>query len=141
MSFTEEETAYLRSQPLARIATVSPDEQPDAAPVAFEFDGTYLYVGGVHPANTRKFRNVRAGHEKVALVIDDLVSTDPWTPRFLRIYGTAELIERDGQFGPGPYMRITPTVSWSWNLDGRPFRDDGEQFGPVRTLHRLSVRR
>lgn len=108
MSFTEEEIAYLRSQPLARIATVSSDGQPDAAPVGFEFDGTYVYVGGVNPTNTRKFRNVRAGNEKVALVIDDLVSTNPWTPRFMRIYGTAELIERPGQFGPGAYMRITP---------------------------------
>jgi pyridoxamine 5'-phosphate oxidase family protein len=140
MSFTEEELAYLRSQPIARIATVSPDGQPDAAPVLFEFDGTYLYVGGFDPASTRKFRNVGAGNEKVALVIDDLVSSDPWTPRFLRIYGSAELIERDGQFGPGPYMRIRPTVSWSWNLDGPPFREDADQFGPVRTVHCLSVR-
>ncbi len=33
MSFTDAEIAYLRSQPLARIATVSPDGQPDASPV------------------------------------------------------------------------------------------------------------
>jgi pyridoxamine 5'-phosphate oxidase family protein len=84
MSFTEEEIAYLRSQPLGRLATVAPDGQPDVVPVGFEFDGTYFYVGGVDPANTRKIRNVRAGHSKVALVIDDLVSTDPWSPRFLR---------------------------------------------------------
>jgi pyridoxamine 5'-phosphate oxidase family protein len=135
MSFTEEEIAYLRSQPLARIATVSPDGQPDVAPVGFEFDGTYFYVGGIDPANTRKFRNVRAGNDKVALAIDDLVSTDPWTPRFMRIYGTAELIERQGRFGSGAYMRITPTVSWSWNLDGRSFSHDADQFAPRRTVH------
>jgi len=137
MSFTEEETVYLRSQPLARIATVAPEGQPDAAPVGFEFDGTYFYVGGVDPANTRKFRNVRAGNGKVALVVDDLVSTNPWTPRFMRIYGTGELIERQGQFGPGPYMRITPAISWSWNLAGRPVGDDGpDQGGPQRTVRR-----
>jgi pyridoxamine 5'-phosphate oxidase family protein len=113
--------AYLRTQPLARISSVAPEGQPDAAPVGYEFDRTYFYVGGTDPANTRKFRNVRAGNEKVALVIDDLVSVNPWTPRFLRIYGTAELIERQGQFGSGVYMRITPTISWSWNLAGRPF--------------------
>jgi len=33
MSFTEEEIAYLRTQRLARIATVSADGQPDAMPV------------------------------------------------------------------------------------------------------------
>lgn len=135
MSFTQEETAYLQSQPLARIATVAPEGQPDAAPVGFEFDGTYFYVGGVDPANSRKFRNVRAGNDKVALVIDDLVSTNPWTPRFMRIYGTGELIDRQGRFGHGPYMRITPAISWSWNLEGRPVGGDGPDFGPRRTVH------
>lgn len=136
MSFTDEEIAYLKSQPLARLSTVDAEGQPDAVPVGFEFDGTFFYVGGVDPANTRKFRNVRAGNAKVALVIDDLVSVDPWMPRFLRIYGTAELIERQGQFGPGPYMRITPTVSWSWHLEGRPTGHlDSDSFGPLRTVH------
>jgi len=136
MAFTEDEVAYLTSQPLARIATVGADDQPDVAPVGFEFDGTYLWVGGRAPERTRKFLNVRAGNAKVALVVDDLVSTDPWTPRFLRVYGTAELMERPGQFGPGMYMRITPEISWSWNLDGRPYGDDAMQQGPRRTVHR-----
>ena len=126
MSFSEEESAYLRSQRLARIATVAADGQPDVVPVGFEFDGTYVYVGGIDPAKTRKFRNVRAGNTKVALVIDDLVSATPWTPRYLRIYGNAELVERQGQFGPAAYMRITPTMSWSFNLEGRSFTHDRE---------------
>jgi pyridoxamine 5'-phosphate oxidase family protein len=111
MAFTDEEVAYLRSQRLARIATASPDGQPDVSPVGYEYDGTYLYVGGMDPVKTRKFRNVQAGNAKVALVIDDLVSVQPWIPRYLRIYGTAELVDRQGQFGPAPYMRITPTIS------------------------------
>jgi pyridoxamine 5'-phosphate oxidase family protein len=61
MSFTGEEVAYLRSQRLARIATVSADGQPDVVPVGYEFDGTHFYVGGLDPAKTRKFRNVQAG--------------------------------------------------------------------------------
>ena len=39
MAFTDDEIRYLRSQPLARIATVDADGQPDAVPVVFEFDG------------------------------------------------------------------------------------------------------
>jgi len=39
MTFTDEEIAYLRSQPLARFATLSADGQPDVVPLAFEFDG------------------------------------------------------------------------------------------------------
>jgi Pyridoxamine 5'-phosphate oxidase len=58
MSCTEEEITYLRAQRLARIATVHPDGQPDVVPVRYQFDGQY---------------------------IDDLVSVDPWTPRYLRI--------------------------------------------------------
>ena len=120
MSFTEEEIAYLRTQRLARIATVAADGQPDVMPVGYQFDGKDFYVGGMNPVKTRKFRNVRAGNARVALVIDDLVSVNPWTVRGLRIYGNAELVRREGQFGPGQYLRITPAISWRWNLDGRP---------------------
>src|SRR6202000_2665461 len=81
-----DEGADLRSQPLARLATVSADEQPDVAPVGFEWDGSFFYVGGRDPKRTRKYLNVQAGQTKVALVVDDLVSTNPWTPRFLRVY-------------------------------------------------------
>ncbi|GAA2404417.1 hypothetical protein GCM10010191_10190 [Actinomadura vinacea] len=134
MSFSEEEIAYLRSQRLARIATVSADGQPDVVPVGFEFDGTHLFVGGIDPVKTRKFRNVEAGNTKVAIVIDDLVSADPWTPRYLRVYGDAVLVEREGQFGPAPYMQITPTTSWSFNLEGQPFTHDRE-VNVQRTVH------
>jgi pyridoxamine 5'-phosphate oxidase family protein len=140
MSLTEDEIAYLGRQRLGRIATVSADGQPDVMPVGYQFDGTYFYVGGMNPVKTRKFRNVRAGSTKVALVIDDLVSVNPWTVRGLRIYGNAELLVREqGQFGPGEYMRITPTVSWSWNLEGRPTTHDQ----PViyrRAVHEAAVK-
>jgi pyridoxamine 5'-phosphate oxidase family protein len=133
MTFTDEELTYLKSQSLARLATVSPDGQPDVVPVGFEYDGTYFYVGGIDPANTRKVRNVRSGQEQVALVVDDLVSTNPWSPRFLRVYGTADVVERTGQFGRSVYLRIKPTLSWSWHLDGRPAQD--QEFAPTRTVH------
>ena len=112
--FSEDEVEYLRSQPLARLATVGPDGQPDVVPVMFEFDGSAFYIGGRAPANTRKFRNVREGDSRIALVIDDLFEREPWTPRFVRVYGIGELVEREGQFGFGSYMRITPTISWSF---------------------------
>jgi PPOX class F420-dependent enzyme/OxyR family protein/deazaflavin-dependent oxidoreductase (nitroreductase family) len=65
MSFTDEEVAYIRSQRLARVATVAADGQPDVVPVGYEFDGTYFYIGGMDPANTRRARNIEAGNEKV----------------------------------------------------------------------------
>jgi pyridoxamine 5'-phosphate oxidase family protein len=139
MSFTNDEIAYLRSQPLARLATVSPDGQPDNVPVGVDFDGTYLYVGGHgDPTRTRKFLNIRDGNPKLALVFDDLASTQPWTPRFLRIYGTGELIHRDGRVGAGTYLKITPTISWSYNLGPEPraFMGGGDPPAPpLRTVH------
>ncbi|RVX45275.1 pyridoxamine 5'-phosphate oxidase family protein [Nonomuraea polychroma] len=123
MSFTDEEIAYLQSQPLARLSTVSGDGQPDVVPVAFEFDGKGFWIGGVgeEVLRTRKFRNLRSGSLKVALVVDDMVSFDPFVVRGVRVYGLAEPpVERVGMVGPGLYSRITPTVSWSWNLAGEP---------------------
>jgi pyridoxamine 5'-phosphate oxidase family protein len=126
MSFTAEETAYLRSQPLARLATLSAVGQPDVVPVSFEFDGECFWVGGSGASvlATRKFRNVLAGNHEVALVVDDMISFDPFIARGIRVYGHAEQpIEREGMVGPGTYMRITPTTSWSWNMEGEPVGD------------------
>jgi pyridoxamine 5'-phosphate oxidase family protein len=137
MSFTAEEIAYLRSQPLGRLATVSPDEQPDVVPVAFEFDGEGFWVGGngATVLATRKFRHVSAGNQKVGLVVDDMVSFDPFIVRGIRIYGDADRpIEREGMTGPGFYMRITPTVSWSWNMEGVPVGDTW--YASRRAVHR-----
>lgn len=80
MSFNEEERDYLRSQRLARLATVSADGQPDVAPVGFEFDGTNFYVGGLDLPSTRKYLNVNGGNYKVTLVIDGKVVHGPATP-------------------------------------------------------------
>ena len=134
MSFADEEVVYLRSQRLAHLATVATDGQPDVVPVFYHYDGTYVHVGGLTPARTRKFRNVKAGNIKVAVVIDDLPSTNPWSPRFLRIYGTAEIVERQSESGPAPYMLITPAISWSFNLDGQAF-SHSKPFVARRTLH------
>ena len=128
MVFSEEEVAYMRAQPLARLATVSSDGQPDAVPVAFELadDGSCIWVGGSGESvlATRKFRNVQAGSDKVSLVIDDLVSFDPFVARGIRVDGRAAApVERVGMVGPGHYIRITPTISWSWNMDAQPAGD------------------
>lgn len=136
MGFTDAELDYLRSQPLARLATRSADGQPDVVPVAFEFDGTAFWVGGGATfSRTRKARNVIADNTEVALVVDDLVSLDPFIARGVRVYGLAEPpVERVGMVGPGYYLRIVPTESWSWNLTGEPA---GEQwYGTRHARHR-----
>jgi pyridoxamine 5'-phosphate oxidase family protein len=75
--FTQKEIEYLKSQRLARIATAAASTQregfvqPDVAPVGFDFDGEYLYVGGMNLLKSTKYRNV-IKNTKVAIVVDDL---------------------------------------------------------------------
>jgi pyridoxamine 5'-phosphate oxidase family protein len=136
MSFSAEEVGFLRSQALARVATVGADGQPDVVPLAFEFDGGGFWVGGVGAAvlRTRKFRNVLAGQTKVALVVDELVSLQPFVARSVRVYGVAEApVERVGMVGPGVFMRVRPTVSWSWNMAGEPVGDSW--YEPRKAVH------
>ena len=135
MTFTAEEVAYIRSQPLARVATVSGEGQPDVVPVTFEFDGSHFLIGGYAPERARRTRNIAEGNDKVALVIDDLASVHPWSPRYLRVYGTVELVHPDGQPDADRIMRITPRVSWSMNLDGAWHPGGGSAPTPRRTEH------
>ena len=63
--FTEKERAYLGSQRLARLATVSPSGQPDADVVGFELDGDDILIGSYQNlAGSRKYKNVAAGGEQ-----------------------------------------------------------------------------
>lgn len=59
--FTEKEIGYIRSQRLARIATISKNLQPDVAPVGFEFDGQHLIIRGFDITRTFKYKNVKGG--------------------------------------------------------------------------------
>jgi pyridoxamine 5'-phosphate oxidase family protein len=122
--FSEKEIAYLKSQRLARIATVSKDLQPDVVPVGFEFDGHDFFIPGLIQTKTLKYKNVRAGNTKVALVIDDIESTDPWKPRGIKIYGIAGIVDHQGQFLSGPHLRITPQRYRSWGIE-RPVFEPG----------------
>ncbi|TMI66634.1 PPOX class F420-dependent oxidoreductase [Candidatus Bathyarchaeota archaeon] len=134
--FSEAETQYLKSQRLARIATVSTKGQPDVVPVGFEFDGKYFWVGS-HTQEifhrTLKYHNVKNGNKLVALTIDDLESIDPWKPRVIKVYGTAEVLDHQGRFGPGKYLRVTPKISWSFGILG--LKSEGPGLGRVKTVH------
>lgn len=117
--FSEDERAYLRTQRLARMATVDPDGQPQANPVGFfpQEDGTVL-VGGLAMGRSKKWRNLQA-NPKVALVVDDLASARPWRVRGVEIRGTAELLVGPHELGPhfsDQVIRIHPRRIHSWGL-------------------------
>jgi pyridoxamine 5'-phosphate oxidase family protein len=121
VTLTEAERAYLQGQPLARLATVDGAGAPQNNPVGAFLDEETgdIIIGGHAMGASRKFRNVqRNGH--VALVIDDLVSRDPWTVRGLEIRGTAvalEDVEPPVPFMSREIIRITPTWVTSWGVD------------------------
>jgi pyridoxamine 5'-phosphate oxidase family protein len=122
--FSQKELEFLNAQPLARIATASKGGEPDVAPVGFEFDGEYFYVGGIDVQNTLKYRNTLK-NPRAAIVLDDLRSIDPWTPRGIKVRGAADIVERQGRFGTKPYIRIKPEVKWTWGID-EPAIHDGK---------------
>jgi PPOX class F420-dependent enzyme/OxyR family protein len=60
-------------------------------PVGFDFDGDYIYVGGMNILKSTKYKNVLKNN-KVAIVVDDLKSVEPWEPRGNKVYGTADVV-------------------------------------------------
>lgn len=119
-SFTEAELAYLLSQPLARLATVAPDGSPQNNPVSFRYNGELdtIDIGGRAMGASRKFRNLRT-NDRVALVIDDIASVDPWRVRCLEIRGTAAALTDQPPFRPGlsrELIRVTPIRILSFGL-------------------------
>jgi len=123
--FSEAEIAYLKTQRLGRVATVSSRSQPDVAPVVYDFDGTYFYIPGLDIEQTLKCKNVRR-NPRVAFVVDDLESVDPWKPRGIRVHGTAEVMQHKSRFGQGTHIRVRPLKKFVWGIaapaivDGRP---------------------
>ena len=130
-NFSQKEKDYLGLQRLARIATASSrgegSIQPDVVPVGFDFDGEYFYVSGMNLLKSTKYKNVQKNH-RVALVIDDLKSVDPWEPRGIRIYGIADVVTRQGGYmqqtdhPSAVYIRINPMKKWSWGIDAPVFQ-------------------
>jgi len=111
-AFTPAEVEYLASQPLMRFASASPTGRPDVAPVVFSVDGDDIVSAGFDITHTVRFRNIQA-NPRVVVVIDDLATVEPWSPRGIKVIGTAVIEEVDG----APQFRITPEVVISWAIN------------------------
>ena len=121
--FADEEVEYLNGQLLGRLATVSPDGQPHVVPVGFQYNaelGT-IDIGGHDFARRKKYREVQR-NPRVAFLVDDLASVNPWRVRGIEIRGEAEVLTSGGEaLGPGfaPEMfRIRPRRIVSWGIMG-----------------------
>jgi pyridoxamine 5'-phosphate oxidase family protein len=113
---------YLAGRRLGRIATAGGDGKPHVVPTSFRYNaelGT-VDIGGMHVATTKKFRDVQA-NPWAAIVIDDVVTTDPFTPRMLEIRGRAEALTDGGaDLGPGfggAFIRVHPTKVNSFGIN------------------------
>jgi pyridoxamine 5'-phosphate oxidase family protein len=134
-TFTAAEIEYLRTQPLARLATVGADGRPQVKPVGFLLDPETdeLVVGGYAGSGmvtSKKFRDVVATG-LVALVVDDVATVDPWTPRGVEVRGRAEARIAGGEevgkrlgasfdFDPA-WILVRPTRIVSWGIDGSSY--------------------
>lgn len=121
MTFTEAEREYLASQGLGRLATVSAVGDVQNNPVGFvlNVDTGTIDIGGFAMGATRKFRNVQATG-RVAFVVDDIVSTDPWIVRGVEIRGDGEALT--GQAPSRPWLspeiiRIHPRRILTWGIE------------------------
>jgi pyridoxamine 5'-phosphate oxidase family protein len=121
MSFTPAERNYLGTQRLGRLATVDRDGSPQNNPVGFEYNpktGT-IDIHGRNLGATRKFRNVTT-NGRVAFVVDDIASLQPWQVRGIEIRGRAEALVEDSPsrsyFSP-EVIRIHPAQIFSWGIE------------------------
>ncbi len=110
--FTPAERQYLESQPLARFASASPTGVPDVSPVTFGLDGDAIVSGGFNIAKTVRYRNFQT-NTTGTIVVDDLATVDPWTPRGIKVRGAVTIEDHDG----GQRFKITPEVIWSWGIN------------------------
>ena len=113
--FTGPELEYLATQRLGRIATAQPSGTLQVSPVGFTHNAELdtIDVGGYGMATSRKFRNV-AENGRVAFVVDDVETVNPWRPRCLEIRGRAEAI---GAETADPVIRIYPARIISFGID------------------------
>lgn len=126
--------AFIRSQPVARVATVGRDGAPNNVPVCPVALNGRLYFASA--ATARKVRDIRR-HPRVALAFD--VYTDNWGRRAgVMIRGLASIIDQGASFrrvqlalyrkykayrqkapiteGETVIVCVTPTSSRSWGL-------------------------
>lgn len=120
--FTPEEINYMQSQRLARIATVGANGQPHVVPVSFRYnpDTDTIDIGGHNFAQRKKWRDVQQ-NPRVAVVIDDVESVQPWTVRGIEIRGETEMLMAGGETVVKGFdsamFRITPKRIASWGIN------------------------
>ena len=124
MTFKPHEIEYLRSADLGRLATVQRNGTPQNSPVGFTYNEELktIDIAGYQMSKSQKYRNI-AHNDKVAFVVDDIASRDPWRVRCLEVRGTAEQAEIAPSRGAAgdhldtAIIRVTPRRIISFGID------------------------
>ena len=126
-AFSEAELAYpSEARRLGRLATVGADGTPHVVPVGLSYSQEHdsIDVRGRDLQTTKKYRDVeRTG--RAAIVVDDVVSTNPWRVRGIEVRGRAHALD-----GSRPLIRIHPERIVSWGIHS----------GELGVLHSREVR-
>jgi PPOX class F420-dependent enzyme/OxyR family protein len=132
MTFKPHELDFLRQADLGRLATIQPDGSPQNSPVGFTYNeslGT-IDIAGYRMSKSQKFRNI-ARNDKVAFVVDDITSRDPWRVRCLEIRGTADR--------PRSRRRTErPVTSWTPRSSGSRRAASSASASTIRSASRIS---
>ncbi|SDE57601.1 pyridoxamine 5'-phosphate oxidase family protein [Rhodococcus tukisamuensis] len=121
VTLSADQVAYLDTQRLGRLATVNPRVAPQNSPVGFRYNaelGT-IDIGGRNLGASKKFRNL-ATNDRVAFVVDDLASVQPWVVRCVEIRGRAEALTGVAPWAPGmspELIRIHPERVIAFGLE------------------------
>ncbi|HEX3722678.1 MAG TPA: PPOX class F420-dependent oxidoreductase [Nitrolancea sp.] len=121
-NFTADEVAYLQSQRLGRLATVSRSGDLHVVPLAFRYNPEHdsIDIGGHGFTKSKKYRDALR-HGRVAFVVDDATSSGQ--PRLLEVRGTVEALSTGGEqispTFPPEIIRISPTYIVSLGLDNQ----------------------
>ena len=89
-------------------------------------------------SKSKKWRDLQA-NPKIAFVVNDLASIDPWTPRGIVIRGSAELHQEGGEqrFGGGwdsAWFAVVPQRIISWGIEGPAFSEAGRRSARSVTM-------
>ena len=123
--FTVSEISYLTGQRPGRLATVGADGQPHVVPVGFRSnpDEDAIEIRGHRGFASRKRYRDLSHDPRVAFVVDDVVSVNPWRVRGMEIRRYAEVLAAGGEaLAPGlgldPEMfRIRARRIVGWGID------------------------
>ncbi|MFI5063742.1 MAG: pyridoxamine 5'-phosphate oxidase family protein [Streptosporangiales bacterium] len=117
-----ERDAYLRSQPVCRVATIGPGGHPHVSPLWFAWDGTALWLYSL--SRSQRWTDLRRD-PRLSVVVDD-GGADYLRLRGVELRGSAEVVgEVPRQGEPAEVLTVPEQLFADKYLGGAAFQHDG----------------